>query len=82
MDVSVNQAGKQRAIAQIDYLGAGGMFHRRSELDDAFILNQDFCGLEYAAGSHVEETSRVQNDWMGRDRFRLAGGIGGENHYQ
>jgi hypothetical protein len=79
MDVGVNQAGKQRAIAQVYHLNAGGMLHRSSNLDDAFILHQNFCRLEHAPRPHVEETGCVQNDWMGRRGLRLGRGTGGEN---
>jgi hypothetical protein len=79
MDVGVNQAWKEGAIAQVYYLSAARMLHRSSELDDAFILDQDFCRLEHAPGPHVEETGCVQNDWMGRSGLRLGRGIGGEN---
>jgi hypothetical protein len=82
MDVSVNQAGKQRAIAQVYYLSAGGMLHRGSNLEDPFIPNQNFCRLEHAPGLHVEETGGVQHNRMRWNRLRLSRRIGGVNQYQ
>ena len=65
MDMSINQPGKKSAVAQVDDFGASRVFDRCPHLGDAVALDEDFSWLENAAGLHVEQTRRVQDDRVG-----------------
>jgi hypothetical protein len=75
MDVGVNQSRKQRAVPKVDDFGSRGMLHRRSNLDDAVALNQNFTGLQHLPGLNIQQACRVQNDRV--DSRGLAGSVHG-----
>jgi len=60
MHVGIDQAGQQRAAAQVDRLGARRVFHRRAYFDDALPFHQDFAGSQKLTAFHVHQTGRVQ----------------------
>ena len=60
--MSVDQAGKQRGVAQIDNLRACGMVHRRADCGDAIALNQNFAGCGDVAGFDVQYARGMEHD--------------------
>ena len=75
MDVSVDQAGEQGAVAEVDNIGSGGMLDRGSDLEDAVALNQNFGGRDDLAGLHAEQTGGVENDGGLISRGSLGGDV-------
>jgi hypothetical protein len=53
VDVSINQAGKERSIAQIDHFGICRMLNRGSDFYDALTLKEYFAGLDDLSTLHI-----------------------------
>ena len=62
----VDQAGQQRAIAQVDDLRAGRMGDRGAGFDDAVVLHQHLTGRKIAPGFDIQHARRVQHDGVFR----------------
>ncbi len=62
MDMRVDQAGEQRAVAKIDDLRARGMGDGRAHFDDAFAAHQHFAGRDNAAGFDIDQARGVKYD--------------------
>ena len=62
MDVGVDQAGQQGAVAEIDDFGAGGMRDGGADFGDAVALDEDFAGRNDFAGFDFEEARGVEDD--------------------
>ena len=73
MDMGVDEPGHERAIAQIDDLCSHGTFYRRSDLDDAISLDQNFAWLDQLPRFDVEQPGGMQHDRMGCRGRSLAG---------
>ena len=73
MDVSVDQAGQERGVAQIDDFGSLLMLYRGADFDDAFVLNKHFAGRDDFAAFDVEEARGMEDDGMLRSG---SGGLG------
>ena len=82
MDVRIDQPGKQRAIAQVDHLRTSRMLDRRSDLDDAFALHQDFSRRNHATSFNVQQARRVQHNRTGWRSLDLACGVHGDGQKQ
>jgi hypothetical protein len=76
VDVSINQAGKKRSIAQIDHFGIRRMLNRGSDFYDALTLKEYFTGLDDLSSLHIEETRCMEDDRM---RCRC-GGLSNQVH--
>jgi len=74
VNVSVDQAGEQRGVAQVDDFGALGMVYRRPRGANAIPFDQNFTGLEQGSGIHLEQARGVEDD--GRGGWLLRGGEG------
>ena len=78
----VNQAGKDRRLRQVDHLGAGRYpdLAFRSDLRDAFALNQHDLAREQLPGVAVEQTAGTDRDhprgWRTLDDAALGGDTG------
>ncbi len=73
VNVRINQAGKQSAVAQINDLRSCRMFDRRAYLDDAFPLHQNFTRLYHPAVLDIKQAGSMQHDGMRRRRLRERG---------
>jgi len=62
MDVSVDQSGEQRGVAEIDRLCAGRMRDGLADFDDPVALDEDFAGRHEFSGFDVEKASGVEDD--------------------
>ena len=62
MDVRINQSRQQRPVAEVNDLSASWMLHRRTGLDDALTLHQDFAGLENPSALDVEQACGAEHD--------------------
>ena len=61
MDVRIDEAGHQGAIAEVDHFRTGWPLHRRSGFDDPVTLNENLARLHDLAGFNVEETGGVKH---------------------
>ncbi len=59
VDVGVDQARQQGAVAEVDGLGASGMAHGCAHLGDSFAFDQDLAGREDFPGFDLEQAGRV-----------------------
>jgi hypothetical protein len=75
MDVHVDQARKQRGIAEVDDLCTLRMIDRSADGADAVAFDQDFAGLKECARVDLEQSRGVEND--GRGSRCLRGGEAG-----
>jgi hypothetical protein len=66
MDVGIDQAGHQRAIAEVNNLRIGGMLDRCAGFHDALALNENIRGRDEAGVFDIEHVGGVEND---RTRF-------------
>ncbi len=73
--------GQQRAIAQIDHFCASGTLDRRTHLDDAVALHQDFPWLDDATRLNVQQACRMEHDRSGRWGLRLARSVHDDNQH-
>jgi hypothetical protein len=62
MDVRVDEAGKQGAVAEVDDFRALRMKDRRADGADAVALDQNFARLKQGSGFHLEQARGVQDD--------------------
>ena len=74
MHMGVDQAGKQRCVAEVDDPGALRMVDRAADGADAVALDENFAGLEEGSGVHLEQARGVKDD--GRDGRLLGGSVG------
>ena len=73
MNVRINQAGHQRAVAQVDDFSSRETPHRGPDLDDTITLHEHFAGLHNAPVLYVQQPRRMQHDCMRRLRLGLTG---------
>ena len=78
MDVSVDQSGQQRPVAQVDDLRSRGMGHRSAGFGDASAHHQDLARCEHSSGLHVQQACGMQHDRPDR-RLRLGSRTPTEN---
>ena len=71
--MGVDESGQQRAIAQIENLGSGKMFHRGTDLDDAISLNEHFAWLDQLPRLDIEQPGGMQHDGIRRGGWSLTG---------
>jgi len=62
MDVDVDQAGKQRGVAEVNDLGTLRMLDDGADFDDAIALHENFSGRDNFAGIDFEKTRGVEHD--------------------
>ncbi len=65
MNMGIDHAGHQRGVAQIDDLGACGMFHARSDGANAMVFDKNFAGLQDRTGVDLKQPRSVQHDGVG-----------------
>ena len=70
--MSVDEPGHEGAIAQIDDLGSRRMFHRRTNLDDAIPLNENFAWFDQLPLLDIEQPGGMENDGIRRGGWNLA----------
>ncbi len=75
--VVVDQAGKDRGGAEVDYLGAGGDWDGASNGFYAIFLDEDVLVRQHTAGADVDQTAGFDQDG-GRLRGLGEGQGGGE----
>src|SRR5450631_1916775 len=68
MNMRIDQPRQQRAISEIDDLRARRMLYRRADFDDAVAFDQNFARLQDLAAFNVEQTRRMQHDYLVRVR--------------
>jgi hypothetical protein len=61
MDVGIDQAGQEGAIAQVDGLCAGGMGYGGAGFNDAVALDEDFGGSDDSAGFDIQQACGVED---------------------
>jgi hypothetical protein len=64
VDVRVDKAGKKRGVAEFNNFGAGGARDFRADFDYRFARDQNFAGGGDFAGFDVEQSRRVEDDWV------------------
>jgi hypothetical protein len=74
MNVNIDQAGKQSAVAEIGDLGPGRMLYARAHFDNALTPNQDLSRTDQFAAVHVDEMRSMQHHGLRIDV--LASGTG------
>ncbi len=62
VDVGVDEAGHEGAVAEVDDLGTGGVGDVRGDLGDAVAGDEDLGGGDEAAGGDVEHVGGAQDD--------------------
>jgi hypothetical protein len=76
MHMSVDQAGEQRGVAEVDDPGALRMVNGDAYGANAIALDQNFAWLEQGAGVHLEQAGGVEDDGCGG--WLLGGGGKGQ----
>jgi len=61
VDVDIDQAGQQSAIAEIDGLRAIGMSDFSAGFDDAISADENFAGAQHPARLHIQQVGGVKN---------------------
>jgi hypothetical protein len=79
VDVRINQAGKQCAIAQVDHVRAGRMLDRSPHFNDTFAVHENLARRDDVSGLHVQQTGGVQDDGLGRGWLRLGSALPDES---
>ena len=69
--MGVNEAGKQRGVAEVDDLGALRVVNQCGDGANAIALDKNLAGPEERAGIDLEQAGGVENDGRG---CRLLGG--------
>ena len=59
----VDEAGKQRGVAEVDDLRALRMLDRRAHGANAFALDEDFAGLKQGSGIHLRAAAPRAARW-------------------
>jgi hypothetical protein len=65
MDVGIDQAGKQGAVAEVDDSGALGMIDRGADGANAIAFDKNFAGPEQGSGINLEQARGVEDDGRG-----------------
>ena len=65
VDVRVDEAGEEGAIAEVDDFGVGRAFEVRAYVGDAVVLDEDFARGEISTGVDLQEAGGVQEDGVG-----------------
>ncbi len=78
VDVGVDEAGHEGAVAEVDDLCAGGVGYVLADGGDAVAGDEDLGGGEEAAGGDVEHVGGVEDDDLLRLGELGCGGDGGE----
>ncbi len=76
MNVSVDEAGKQRSVAEVDDFGVGRARNFGADFLDEVAVDENFARRGDAAGFNVEEAGGVEHDGM--RRWRSGGGLRAE----
>ena len=72
MYVSVNEAGQQCCVAQVEDFCSGGMLDRCADCADEFALDEDLAGRKHHACIYLEQAGGVEHN--GRRGGLLRGG--------
>jgi len=73
MHMSVDEAGEQRGVAEVDNAGSLRMLDRCADGEDALALDENLAGLEKGSGIDLKQARGVEYDGRGG---RLLGGGG------
>jgi hypothetical protein len=77
--VGVDEAGKQRGVAEVDDSGALRMVYRFADGADAVALDENLAGLEECASVDLEQAGGVEDDGDGSSGRRFLRERGSSN---